>query len=180
MTDNKIATRYAKALIFIANEQKLTDLIYGDINFIFNTLEQSNDLLLLTKNPIIKPNIKIKIFNELFKNIVHQLTFSFLELLIKKGRERVLRSICLKFFTLYNEQNNKIEVEIATAREANTEIRKLIENKLSVWTGKEVIANYKVNPNLIGGFQAKFSDYIYDASIQQKLQSLKDELTTLN
>ncbi len=92
----------------------------------------------------------------------------------------MLRSICLRFFALYNEQNNKLEVEIATAKEANTEIKKLIESKLSEWTGKEVIAKYKVNPHLIGGFQARFSDYIYDASIQQRLQSLKDELTTIN
>lgn len=180
MADNKIAIRYAKALIFIANEQNLTDLIYRDMNFIFNTLQQSNDLLLLTKNPIVKPNIKIKIFSELFNNRVHQLTFSFLGLLIKKGREKILRSICLRFFDLYNEQNNKIEVEIATAKEAKTEIKQLIESKLSEWTGKEIIAKYKVQPDLIGGFQARFADYIYDASIYQRMQSLRDELTTLN
>lgn len=180
MTDNKIATRYAKALILIANEQKLTDTVYQDINFIFNTLEESNDLFLLTKNPIVKPEKKSKIFTELFKEKVNQLTFSFLALLIKKGREKVLRSICLKYFDLYNEQNNKIEVEISTAKDAKEEIKKLIETKISNWTGKEVIAKYKVKPDLIGGFQARFADYVYDASIRQKLQSLKDELTTLN
>lgn len=180
MADNKIATRYAKALIFIANEQKLTDLIFADMNFVFSTLEQSNDLLLLTKNPIIKPNMKSKIFNEVFKDKINQITFAFLGLLIKKGREKILRSICLRFFALYNEHNNKMEVEIATAKEAKAEIKQLIESKLSEWTGKEIIAKYKVKPDLIGGFQARFADYIYDASIYQRLQSLKDELTKLN
>lgn len=180
MTDNRIATRYANALILIANDQQLTNIVYQDMKFIFNTLEEANDLLLLTKNPIIKPDKKIKIFNELFKDKVNQLTYSFLGLLVKKGREKILHSICVSFFALYNEQNNKVLVEIATAREANAEIKQLIESKLSQWTGKEVIANYKVKPDLIGGFQARFSDYIYDASIRQRLQSLKDELTTLN
>jgi F0F1-type ATP synthase delta subunit len=29
---------------------------------------------------------------------------------------------------------------------------------------------------MLGGFQAKFEDYIYDATISQRLKSLKDEL----
>jgi hypothetical protein len=41
-------------------------------------------------------------------------------------------------------------------------------------------SKYKVRPELIGGFQARFDDYIYDASIQQKLLSLKDELIKQN
>lgn len=176
MTDNKIATRYAKALLLIANEKKATDEVYRDIQFINAIIEQSNEFLLLAKNPIIKPDKKSKIFEELFKSRVSNITYSFLQLLIKKGREKNLKSICAKFFDLYNEQNNKIEVEIATAKEIKEDIKKIIESKLSEWTGKEVIAKYKVKPDLIGGFQAKFADYIYDASVRQKLDSLKEEL----
>lgn len=177
MIDNKIAHRYAKALILIANEQKVTDVVYQDIDLIYNLIESSNEFFLLTKNPIIKPEKKSKIFSEIFKEKVSSTTFFFLNLLIKKGREKILKNICLNFIDLYNEQNNKISIEITTAKEATTEIKELIESKLSDWTGKEVIAKYKVNPQLIGGFQAKFDDYIYDASIQQKLQLLKNELT---
>ncbi len=180
MIDNKIATRYAKALLTIANEQKITEKVYQDINFIYNTLEISNDLFLLTKNPIIKPDKKYKIFNELFKNKVNDVTFAFLNLLIKKGREKVLKSICIKFFDLYNEQNNRLTVEITTAKPTKPEIKQIIESKLAEWSGKQIIAKYKVRPELIGGFQAHFDDYIYDASIQQKLLSLKDELIKQN
>lgn len=176
MKDNKIATRYAKALLTIANEKNITDIVHQDITFIYNSIEKSNDLFLLTKNPIIKPEKKYKIFNELFKDKVNEATLAFLNLLVKKGREKVLKSICSKFFDLYNEQNNKITVEITTAKPTNPEINQIIEAKLTEWTGKQIIAKYKVRPELIGGFQARFEDYIYDASIQQKLQSLKEEL----
>jgi len=176
MKDNKIATRYAKALLTIANEKNITDIVHQDITFIYNLIEKSNDFLLLTKNPIIKPEKKYKIFNELFKDKVNEATLAFLNLLVKKGREKLLKSICSKFFDLYNEQNNKINVEITTAKPTNPEINQIIEAKLAEWTGKQIIAKYKVRPELIGGFQARFEDYIYDASIQQKLQSLKEEL----
>lgn len=180
MIDNKIATRYAKALLTIANEHNITEIVYQDINFIYKILEISNDFFLLTKNPIIKPDKKYKIFSELFKDKVNDATFAFLKLLIKKGREKILKNICIKFFDLYNQQNNRVVVEIITAKPTNPEINQIIESKLSEWTGKQIIAKYKVNPKLIGGFQARFDDYIYDASIQQKLQSLKEELIKQN
>jgi F-type H+-transporting ATPase subunit delta len=176
MTDSKIASRYAKALIELAKEQNLRDIVYEDMKFIYDLILESKELASYFRNPIIRPYKKNKAMVEIFQQRVNNLTFRFLDLLIKKTREKNIVSICEKFFELYDVELNRVQVEISTANPMNDKSKNEIERQLHLFTGKTIQSKYKIDKKILGGFQAKFEDYIYDATISQRLKSLKDEL----
>lgn len=176
MTDSKIASRYAKALIELAKEQNIRDIVYEDIKFIYDIIAKSKELASYFRNPIIRPDKKHKAIVEIFKPSVNNLTFRFLELLIKKTREKNIISICEKFFDFYDVELNRVQVEITTANPMNDKSKSEIERQLHLFTGKTIQPKYIIDKKILGGFQAKFEDYIYDATISQRLKSLRDEL----
>lgn len=178
MTNNKVAFRYAKAILLLAQEIKQTDLILQDFEFIHNMLQNSKEFYALTQNPIIRPSKKVVIFNELFKDKISDFTLKFLILVVNKNRDKLLKSIITSYFDQYNELNNRLQIQVYTAKELNQEIKNSIISKVNEWTGKTILPEFSIDSKIIGGIQIKFSDYFYDASIRSQLENLYLELAS--
>jgi F-type H+-transporting ATPase subunit delta len=178
MTNNKVAFRYAKAILLLAQETKQTEIILQDFEFINNLLINSKDFYAFTQNPIIRPSKKVIIINELFKGKISDLTLKFLVLVINKNRDRLLKSIITSYKDQYNEINNRLEIEIFTAKELNQNVQSSILAKVQDWTGKIILPKFTIDSKIIGGIQIKFSDYFYDASIKNQLENLYIKLVS--
>lgn len=177
MTEIKVAERYAKALLIYSKEYNNTDLVMNDMEFIQNILNSSKEFALFIQNPILRPNKKIAILNEILKNKISDTTLAFIELLVHKNREAVLKLLVDSFRELYYEFKNKIHVDIISAQELSDELKSNIFSRIKVLTDKEILPHYNIDSSIIGGFQIKFADYFYDASIRKHLENMKNELS---
>jgi F-type H+-transporting ATPase subunit delta len=177
MTETKVADRYAKALLLFVQETNSTDIVLKDLEFILESLNNSPEFYLFTTNPIIRPHKKIEIFNEMFKNQISEITLGFIILLTKKNREGVLKFLIYSFIDQYNELNNRVRVDIVSGKELSNEIQNTICDKLHKFTGKTILPKFNVDSRIIGGFQARFADYFYDASIKKQLENLLTEFS---
>ena len=65
-----------------------------------------------------------------------------------------------------------MKTAVAVSDEVIAEVRTFIEKQ----TGKKVILETSVNPELIGGLVIQMEDKLYDASISGKLRKAKQEL----
>jgi F-type H+-transporting ATPase subunit delta len=65
-----------------------------------------------------------------------------------------------------------VKTAVAVSDEVIAEVRSFIEKQ----TGKKVILETSVNPELIGGLVIQMEDKLYDASISGKLRKAKQEL----
>ena len=73
MSSHRIASRYAKSLIQLANEQgKLAD-VYDDMKSIDSIFEASRDLKLMFRSPIIPSDKKQTIVTKLFQGKITDL-----------------------------------------------------------------------------------------------------------
>ncbi len=97
-------------------------------------------------------------------------------MLIDKGREDLLNDICNRFISLSDEKLNQVNVAITSAIELSDLQKNEIEKKLTNIINKNVIAGYKIDNKIIGGFKAKYNDTVIDASIQHQLELLKKVL----
>ena len=177
MSIARIASRYAKSLIELAQDQGRLERVVGDIN-LFNDAIQHRDLYLLIKSPIVKADKKLKIFHELFGERVDHLTLSFFDIIIRKGIETFLPDIARHFIKNYRELKNITLAQVTTAtplEEYQIEKIKSELKKIGVATG-EVQLEEVVNPNIIGGFLLEVDDQLYDASVKTKLTNLKKEI----
>lgn len=178
MANIRIAKRYAKALIEIAEEMNKLDKITKDVQFIDSLIRDSRELQLFLKSPIIKEDKKKEILKEIFSDSrVDPVTLKFILLLVERNREDLLHDIVKTYRQLYDEKMGIVSAEITTAVEISNSEKKKIEKKILELTGaKKVNPIYKVDPSIIGGVIIRIGDTVYDASIRRKIQLLREQL----
>ncbi|MBK7105870.1 MAG: ATP synthase F1 subunit delta [Ignavibacteriae bacterium] len=176
MSEFIVSTRYANALMGIAESNNLFSKIVEDIKFINLTLTDSKELRNLLHNPIVTPQKKVSILDEIFSSHVLKEVITFLNFLVEKGRENLLFDVTKRFLSLADEKLNNANIKIISAIELSKIQKESIEKKINEMLNKNVIAKYEIDSTIIGGFKAKFNDTIIDASIQHQLELLKKRL----
>ena len=80
-------------------------------------------------------------------------------LLARKGRASELPDVVVAFAEALNRERNIMPATITTAVEIDPSVRSEIEAHLKSVSGKGVDPHYKIDPALIGGFQARFATF---------------------
>ncbi len=176
MSVQRIATRYAKSLIDLAEERGKLDRVLEDVKS-FKEVSKNRDFELLLKSPIVKPDKKEKVFKALFEGKYDELTMAFLTILLKKGREAALVDIANEYIIQYKIIKHISTVKLTTASKLSDAALDTIRQKLvaSNVTDNNVEITTIVDPKLIGGFVIEFDNRLYDTSVQHKLNLLKKE-----
>jgi len=175
MKGTRAALRYAKAVLNLAKERKLADVVNTDLQLISNTLEASKELQVFLLNPVIKSDVKKSILTKVFDSKINAITQGLLDLLIEKKRLNLILAVA-KEYTIIFDFDMDIEVaKVTTAVAITKELENTILEKIKSLTGKSVTIKNAVNPDLIGGFILRIGDKQYDASITGKLNLLKRE-----
>lgn len=173
---SKAGARYAKSLIDLSTEQNVLEQIKNDMVLFEEVVDNNSELEAILKNPIVPLDKKSGILNDVFGNKVHQVTQSFLKLVVNKGRAGILFDTAKQFIEQYNHIKGIVTAEVTSAIAltdvAKTEVINLVKKELGA---NEVIVKEKINENLIGGFVLKVGDKQFDASIANGLNKLKRE-----
>src|ERR1700757_1317547 len=130
MSELTVATRYAKSLIDLAQEQKTLEEIRKDMEFFTRTLRANSQLQAVLANPIIAHNKKIKILEAIFGKNVSKLTDSFFKIMINKSRAQVLYATATEFINQYNIIKNIIRANVVSATALSEDNRKKIVAEL--------------------------------------------------
>ncbi|MEM0992503.1 MAG: ATP synthase F1 subunit delta [Bacteroidota bacterium] len=176
MSLSKIATRYAKSLIDLAQERKELDQVHEDV-LMFQEVAKNKDFKLLLNSPIVSIDKKRKVFKALFDGKTTELTSKFLDIVLDKGREDALPAIMRAFNVQYKSIKHISDLKITSATELSAATVKSIKDKLvaenAIYEDVEVVT--EVDPNLLGGMVLEFGGQLYDASISRKLRTLKKD-----
>ncbi|WP_316822277.1 ATP synthase F1 subunit delta [Pedobacter gandavensis] len=176
MLENKAASRYAKSLIDLANEQNSLEEIKNDMVLLDQVIDQSPELEAILNNPIVPLDKKAGILEQVFGAKVNAVTNIYLKLIVNKGRSAILFGTAKSFIQQYNALKGIVTAEVTSAialTDANrAEIDALVKKEIGA---KEVVIKEKVNDKLIGGFILKVGDKQFDASIASGLNKLKKE-----
>lgn len=176
MISSKVANRYAISLLDIALEKNLLDTIYKDVRLMIDTFDTSDELQRTIVSPIIKPELKISILDEIFSDKINKETLEFIHFIVRKRREEVLYPVAVRFIELRNEHLNIVEVDIKTAFDVSEDQRSVLLKRFENILSKKIIPRFRVDKELVGGFIAKVGDTVYDASLKHQLELLKKEL----
>ena len=173
MKGTRAALRYAKAVLNLAKDKNLAEVVNTDLQLIVNTLEANQDLDDVLLNPVIKSGVKKNILTKVFKTKVNGITQGLLNLLIEKKRLNILVDIAKEYAIIYDFDMGIEVAKVTTAVALTKELENTILEKVKSLTGKAVTIKNTVNPDLIGGFILRVGDKQYDASITGKLNLLK-------
>jgi F-type H+-transporting ATPase subunit delta len=176
MSENKIATRYAKSLLSIAKENSVLELVKDDIESILVAINQNRDLSNLLNSPIIKTEIKLTILKKILTGKCNATTEQFVLFVVKNSRESHLVAILNSFLVLYNTEKGLENATITSAMALSQSNTEAIIKQLETATKKKIILEKKIDRNLVGGFIIQIGDKLYDASLLNKFKNIRKEL----
>ena len=102
MSEIQVASRYAKSLIDLAEEQNALEPIRKDIELFLKTCRENPKLQAILKNPIIGLDKKSNILEGLFADKVHKVILSFFKIVIKKEKIQLIENWNLERLFNYN------------------------------------------------------------------------------
>jgi F-type H+-transporting ATPase subunit delta len=141
----------------------------------FAELYRSNaELSAFFPNSGISQADKLKVLNAIISRLgPSQTTTNLLRLLLKHHRMQSIWLVYEEFEKEINKRRGIVPAEITTAGPVEASERELIIGRLKAVTGKQVQANFKVDPELIGGAITRIGSVVYDGSIRTQLETMK-------
>ena len=178
MVTNKVAARYAKSLLLLAQERNELAQIKKEMETLSKVIGENRDLKVMLRSPLVKKDKKINVLNLIFKEDIGTLVKSFIKIIANNNREHLLFHISGAFIELYNEMNKIITANVTSAVALDDELRDKIRNVISVLDHTDILIDEQVNEKLIGGVVLRVGDQQIDASVSRQLRILKNELIT--
>jgi F-type H+-transporting ATPase subunit delta len=174
MSDIKVASRYAKALIELAIEKGQLEKVYKDVQQFLSITSENRDLVLLLNSPIVNTDKKHNVLKALFEKSANPITLSFFGITTRKNRANMLVGTAKEFKRLYNHHNGIQEAEVTTTFPLTAELRKDFQQIVKEISGLEKVELIeKIDKDLIGGFVLRVNDKLLDDSLSGKLRNLR-------
>jgi F-type H+-transporting ATPase subunit delta len=172
MTHYRVARRYAAALMAAAQQAKVADAVTQDLVMVEQTLRDSRELRLLIASPIVRQSKKAGAFKALFASRVSPQTMTFINLLIAKQREEILRDTIEQYMKLRDIQMGIVTIRVVSAVELTKKQEDALRAQLERLTGKKVRLHASLDPGIKGGLLIRIGDTVLDASVKRQLEVL--------
>lgn len=180
MAQSKAARRYAKAFFDLAVETGAVDEVRTDLVELSQCLAGSPELVRFLGNFSVAPDLRIQILGDLLekRGHAHNLLTRFVLFLEEKKRMPLLQEIIAEFESFYDRHVGILRVDVTSAIPLTAAQQTALKERLGTKFGKRIEASYGENPTLLGGFQVKVGDTVYDSSLETQLRSLNRKLAT--
>jgi F-type H+-transporting ATPase subunit delta len=174
-----VASRYARAFADVVLDGKLdAKQVTEQLGVIVELYRSNLDLRRVWESPAIAVEQKRKLLDAIIeRSAMLRPVRNFLAVLIDHSRIHEVEAIIRQFQTELNHRLGIVEAEVTSARPlAEAQSRELLA-ELARLTGKQVSAEYKVDPSLIGGAAIRVGSTVYDGSVRGQLQKMKEQLS---
>jgi len=174
---SNISKRYARAFFDIAGEEQKLEQYYNELHQFSSVIAQNKDLGGFLANPIFEQEIKKKVLEKIIGKLsLSPMTINFLKLLIDKKRIDILPDIETCYRQLMDETLQKVRVTVKTAFPLSGEMQSHITSSLKKMTGRTVDVTVENDKNLLGGIVIGVGDTLYDGSIKNQLNNMRNLL----
>ena len=172
MRNTRATSRYAKSLLELAKEQNTLELCKTDMASVVSLCQNSRELALLLKSPVVKTDKKLAIIAEVFVGC-SPLALSFIKLITKKKREALLFDIAQGFLDLYKIDQGIETATLTTAVALDEDTRQQVLDFIKKQGVSQVDLTEQVDESLIGGAILRLGDKQLDASVARQIKDLK-------
>ena len=100
----------------------------------------------------------------------------FLQSVVKRGRQRLFGMMASEFLALLDIKLDRVRAKVTIARAADEKLRKKIAQDLTKAIGKQVLPDFEVDPEILGGVIVRVGDRVYDGSVRRRLVRLRRHL----
>ena len=168
----EIAVVYARSLFEAALDDDKIDVIREQLGEFADALQDNRDLAIFFFSPYFSTPEKKDGLQKTVEGADETLV-NFLELLIEKHRMPAVFRIRRYYDGLWEKENKVLPVQISTATKLDDKIVKQIGDRISKDTGQKIELTADVDPDILGGIVLRVGNSILDASIRNRLETLR-------
>jgi F-type H+-transporting ATPase subunit delta len=170
-----IARNYAEALFDLGEQTGQTDQYARLLDAVADVVETSPEVQTVLNSPQVPKAEKARILGAGLRGAPRPFVL-FLQAVVKRGRQALLSEIAREYEALLDIKHNRIRAGVTLARPADEGLREQIRQGLSRQLGKEVVAGFSVDPEILGGAIVRIGTRHYDGSLRRKLTKLRRQL----
>ncbi len=173
LTSSLIYTRYAGALVDLAEQKKIVDKVQSDLDNLQAALDKSKDLSEAISSPIVSAREHARVMEDLAKMVkVQDLTKNFLGVLAQNRRINALPGIIKAYEKIVAKRSGLVDVSVQTAEAMNKDQVAAVKSKIEKALGSTVRLEEKVSPEILGGMVITIGSYMVDDSVRRKIERL--------
>ncbi|SHM89560.1 ATP synthase F1 subunit delta [Flavobacterium xinjiangense] len=176
MASTRAAIRYATAILDLATSKGVAEVVNNDMKLIASTINGNLELSTFIQNPTLKVEVKEKALLEVFAGI-DAVTQGLFHLLFENKRFEILEAIAEEYSKLSDVMNGVEVAKVTTAIPMDAALEAKVLAKIATLSDKKITIENIVDASIIGGFILRIGDKQYNASIANRLQVLKRELS---
>lgn len=174
-----VARRYASALADVALEQIKADKVKADFSAFIEAFYISTDLRNFLETPAVGPEQKHKAIAIIMEKMgLDPAVRNFVYTIVDHRRTDLLREIEGALAEEMNARLGIAEARVTSAWALNDGEKKQLTAALEKRTGKKIEAQFQEDKSLLGGAVVRVGSTIYDGSVREQLNRLREQLET--
>jgi F-type H+-transporting ATPase subunit delta len=176
MIEGSLSRRYTKALFQLARDAGEEEKIGQEVEQ-FYTAYSGSELHRVLTNPAFSVETRKKILTQVAQSQqLSPLTVHLLSLLLDRDRLTHLAGIVSCYRRLLNESKGRIEAKVISASALEPASVEQLRERLRGLSGKQVVLQEEVDPQLLGGLLIELAGTVYDGSVRTQLEKMKQRI----
>jgi len=172
-----IARVYAQALLGAADSAGQSATIVEEFDSVMDqVLAPFPKLEEVLASALVSPEEKATLLDRVLGGHTSAVFLDFLKVVARHGRLDCLRAIHRQAHALDDKRRNRIPVRLATAAPLGAAESRKIADALRDMLGGEPVFEQQTDPSLIGGAVLRLGDVVYDGSIANQLENLRQQM----
>jgi len=170
-----IARNYAEALFDLGERSGQTARYAELMDALAAAVENTPSVQSVLMSPRVPKAEKARLLAAAFQGVSREFVL-YLQALVKRGRQTLLREIATEYHTLLDLKLNRVRAGVTLAHPADEALQKSIAQALSKQLGKEVLPSFTTDPEILGGTIVRIGERIHDGSVRRRLTKLRRHL----
>lgn len=178
MSVQTVARRYAIALADVVVARKEAREVQEELSAWERMMQDNPQLLEVFRNPTIPYDQKRNVLNTLIaRTRVRPVVSNFLQVLLQNHRLADLHEINRVFTQELDRRSGVVFAHVTTARPVSERAQEALRARLSELTSSSVRLQFAVDEELLGGIVTRIGSTVYDGSVRNRLERMKEQMT---
>ncbi len=177
MSSSKVARRYSKALVALCDQDNSHDKVAAELALFVEAVDTNEDIASFVSDPSIHADSRKAVVKALCDNLKMGSTTSNLFFLLNE-RERLNEAtgILEDFRERLDVKAGRLRASVTSAKPLNDKDVQQLKAALEKASGKSVLLETAVDPDLLGGVVTKVGNIVLDGSVRSTLSSLRKQM----
>lgn len=167
------ATPYIKALFDAAGSAATAQTLVEPLERVAVVVREVPEFQAAMVSPLVPPDVKATILERVLERLeVPVPVYRLIQVVQSHYRLEHLEDIAAGFRALVDRSLGRVHARVEVASSLDPEVRNDLVNALERAVGTDVVADFVVTPELLGGFRVQVGSKLFDGSLAGQLNQL--------